>query len=65
MTVREYEIVCLLIDKNIKDDGEKETLKSDLSVLAGCYIPEKGSIQLWEMDKSIEHIEKLKQAKKL
>ena len=65
MTVREYNIVCLLIDKNIKDDGEKAALKSDLVELAGCYIPEKGSIQMWEMDKSIEYIEKLKQAKKL
>ena len=47
MTVAEFDIVKLLIDKNITNIDEKESLEEDLLKLVGLNIPEREYIIAW------------------
>ena len=57
MTIREYNIVCLLIDKNInKDSAESKQLKEDLKELADCYISENSYVSNYKIEQLIRSL---------
>ena len=60
MTIREYNIVCLLVDKNIGDPCERESLKEDLKELADCYISENSQVQNYKLEQLIKTLKDTK-----
>lgn len=54
MTIREYNIVCLLVDKNVTDPRERECLKEDLKELADCYISENSQVRNYKIEQRIK-----------